>query len=180
MFKPQKQSVLRLEWFCVVCTVMKMKRCVCMWSQVTGSGANRGCCGGCWSWRRWEEAVKLVTSTPAATAAVQQWFKHSELHRHRLTLVSSYQRPEDGRGHAPSGKSSGRLDQEVEATPADILRFTMATEAVVSVGTNTEEGEENSELSERLGQLEKEKAELQELLSNKEWVNGNMTTFNRC
>lgn len=97
----------------------------------------------------------------------------AELH-HRLTPVFSYQRPEDGRRPAPSGKSSGRLDQEVEATPAEILRFTMATEAVVSVGTNTEEGEEDSDLRERLSQSEKERAELQEMLSSKEYVNSNM------
>lgn len=52
--------------------------------------------------------------------------------------------------------------------PTEILGFTMATEAVVSVGTNTEEGEEVSELRERLSQLEKERAELQETLSSKE------------
>lgn len=60
------------------------------------------------------------------------------------------------------------MEQEVQATPTEILGFTMATEAVVSVGTNTEEGEEVSELRERLGQLEKERAELQETLSSKE------------
>lgn len=62
----------------------------------------------------------------------------------------------------------------MEATPAEILRFTMATEAGVSVGTNTEEGEEDSDLRERLSQLEKERAELQEMLSSKEYVNSNM------
>lgn len=32
------------------------KVCVCV-AQVTESGVNRGCWGGCWRWRRWEKAV---------------------------------------------------------------------------------------------------------------------------
>lgn len=60
------------------------------------------------------------------------------------------------------------MDQEVQATPNVIPGFTMATEAVVSVGTCTEEGEEVSELRERLSQLEEERAGLQETLTSKE------------
>lgn len=88
--------------------------------------------------------------------------------RHKPTPLSSYQRLEDNRRHAQSAKSSGRVDQEVQAAPTDIVGFTMATEAVVSVGTNTEEREEVSDLRQRLSQLEKERTELQETLSRKE------------
>lgn len=52
--------------------------------------------------------------------------------------------------------------------PTEILGFTMATEAVVSVGTMTEEGEGISDVRERLSQSEEERAELQETLSSKE------------
>lgn len=52
--------------------------------------------------------------------------------------------------------------------PTEIPGFTMATEAMVSVGTMTEEGEENSDLRECLSQLEGERASLQEMLSSKE------------
>lgn len=85
-----------------------------------------------------------------------------------LTPVSSYQRLEDSRRHAQTAKSRSRLDQEAQATPTEILGFTMATEAMVSVGSMTEEGEENLELRERLSQLEGERAGLQEMLSSKE------------
>lgn len=52
--------------------------------------------------------------------------------------------------------------------PTEIPGFTMATEAMVSVGTMTEEGEEHSDLRECLSQLEGERAGLQEMLSSKE------------
>lgn len=60
------------------------------------------------------------------------------------------------------------MDREVQATLAEIPGAAVATEAVVSVGTVTEEGEEPSGLRERLGQWEKERAELQEKLSSRE------------
>lgn len=60
------------------------------------------------------------------------------------------------------------MDQEVQATPTESLGFTMATEAVVSVGTITEEGEEGFDLRERFSLLEKERVELQDTLSSKE------------
>lgn len=94
----------------------------------------------------------------------------SQLH-HRLTPLFSRQRLQDSRRHAPPEKSTGRLDREVQTTPTDILGFTMATEAVVSVGTMTEEEEEEEEVSdlrERLSQSEKENVELQETLTSKE------------
>lgn len=60
------------------------------------------------------------------------------------------------------------MDQEVQATPTEILGFTIATEAAVSVGTMTEEGEDISELRKRLTQLEEEGVELQKTLSSRE------------
>lgn len=90
-----------------------------------------------------------------------------QLHQ-KLSLISTNQRLKDSRRHALAANSSGRLDQGVQATPTDIQGFTMATEAVVSVGTITEDGEETSDLRGRLSQVEKEKVELQEKLSSKE------------
>lgn len=80
------------------------------------------------------------------------------------TPLSSCQRLEDSRRHAHSAKRRGRLEQEVQTVPIEIA---MATEAGVSVGTMTEEVEESSGLKERLSQLEKGRAELQETLSHK-------------
>ncbi|XP_070780262.1 IQ domain-containing protein E [Enoplosus armatus] len=108
---------------------------------------------------------ELDTDSPAGgIKGYREWSKQRLLRR----LLEVEKRLDDSRRHAQSAKNSGRLDQEVQATPADILGFTMATEAVVSVGTITEEGEEVSDLREGLGQLEKEKVELQETLSSKD------------
>ncbi|GAA6221643.1 IQ domain-containing protein E [Lates japonicus] len=108
---------------------------------------------------------ELNTDSPAGgIKGYRDWSKQRLLRR----LLEVEKRLEDGRRHAQSAKSSVRLDQEVQATPAEILGFTMATEAVVSVGTITEEGEEVSDLRERLSQLEKERVELQETLSSKD------------
>ena len=60
------------------------------------------------------------------------------------------------------------MDQEVQATLTEVLGITMATKAVVSVGTITEEREAVSDLIERFSRLEKERVELQETLSSKE------------
>lgn len=62
------------------------------------------------------------------------------------------------------------MEQEVQTVSTEIQGFTMATEAVVSVGTMTEEVEESTGLKELLNQLEKGRAELQETLSHKEWA----------
>uniref|UniRef100_A0A8C2W8G2 IQ domain-containing protein E n=2 Tax=Cyclopterus lumpus TaxID=8103 RepID=A0A8C2W8G2_CYCLU len=108
---------------------------------------------------------ELDTDGPAGgIKGYREWSKQRLLRR----LLEVEKRLEDGRGHAQSAKRNGRLDREVQATPTEILGFTMATEAAVSVGTNTEEGEELSGLRGRLGQLEKEGAELQERLSSKD------------
>ncbi|XP_070683993.1 IQ domain-containing protein E [Pempheris klunzingeri] len=108
---------------------------------------------------------ELNTDNPAGgLKGYREWSKQRLLRR----LLEVERRLEDSRRHAQSAQSCGRLDQEVQATPAEILGFTMATEAGVSVGTMTEEREEVSDLRERLGQLETERAELQERLSSKD------------
>lgn len=50
--------------------------------------------------------------------------------------------------------------------PTEVPGFPLATDAVVSRGTVTEQKREVSALRERLGQLEEERAELQERLSS--------------
>ncbi|XP_022064628.2 IQ domain-containing protein E [Acanthochromis polyacanthus] len=108
---------------------------------------------------------ELNTDGPAGgIKGYREWSKQRLLRR----LLEVEKRLEDSRRHAQSVKSSSRLDQEVQATLAEIPGFTMATEAVVSVGTGTEEEEEASDLREHLNQLEKERAELQEMLSRKD------------
>ncbi|XP_029996979.1 IQ domain-containing protein E isoform X2 [Sphaeramia orbicularis] len=111
---------------------------------------------------------ELNTDSPAGgIKGYREWSKQRLLRR-----LLELEKLEDGRRHAHSRKSSGRLDKEAQTTTTEILDvtqgFTMATEAVVSVGTNTEEVEEVSALSSRLSQLEKEGEELQETLSKKD------------
>ncbi|XP_062242925.1 IQ domain-containing protein E [Platichthys flesus] len=109
---------------------------------------------------------ELNTDSPAGgVKGYSEWSKQRLLRR----LLELEKRLHDTRGHTQPANSSIRLDQEVQATPADIPGFTMATEAVVSVGTMTEEEEEEfSDLRENLGQLEKEKFELHESLTSKD------------
>ncbi|XP_040000712.1 IQ domain-containing protein E isoform X2 [Xiphias gladius] len=108
---------------------------------------------------------ELNTDSPAeGIKGYREWSKQRLLRR----LLEVEKRPEDSRRHAHPAERSCRLDREIQATPTEILGFAMATEAVVSVGTITEEGEEVSDLRERLSQLEKERVELQEMLSSKE------------
>ncbi|TKS68526.1 IQ domain-containing protein E [Collichthys lucidus] len=108
---------------------------------------------------------ELNTDSPAGgIKGYREWSKQRLLRR----LLEVEKRLEDSRRHAQSAKSSGRLDQEVQATPTEGPGFTMATEAVVSVGTITEEGEKGFDLRERFSQLEKERAELQDTLSSKD------------
>ncbi|XP_076583788.1 IQ domain-containing protein E [Chaetodon auriga] len=108
---------------------------------------------------------ELNTDNPAGgIKGYREWSKQRLLRR----LLDVEKRLENSRRHAQSAKSIGRLDQEVQAMPTEIVGFTMATEAGVSVGTNTEDGEDVSDLTERLSQLEKERAELQETLSGKD------------
>ncbi|XP_029360957.1 IQ domain-containing protein E isoform X2 [Echeneis naucrates] len=108
---------------------------------------------------------ELNTDSPAGgLKGYREWSKQRLLRR----LLEVEKRSDDSRRHTHSAKSSSRLDQEVQATPTEIFRFTMATEAVVSVGTITEEWEEDTDLRERLSQLEMERVELQEMLSRKD------------
>ncbi|XP_041640378.1 IQ domain-containing protein E isoform X2 [Cheilinus undulatus] len=108
---------------------------------------------------------ELNTDSPAGgVKGYREWSKQRLLRR----LLEVEKRLEDSKRHPQSPKSHSRLDQEVQATPEEILGFTIATEAVVSVGIMTEEWEEVSYLRERLSQLEKERADLEEKLSNKD------------
>ncbi|CAJ1054025.1 IQ domain-containing protein E isoform X2 [Xyrichtys novacula] len=108
---------------------------------------------------------ELDTDTPAGGAkGYREWSKQRLLRR----LLEVEKRLEDRRRRTQSPKSSSRLDQEVQATPTEILGFAMATEAVASVGTMTVERVEDSDMRERLSQSEKEGAELEEKLSCKE------------
>uniref|UniRef100_A0A667WX92 IQ motif containing E n=1 Tax=Myripristis murdjan TaxID=586833 RepID=A0A667WX92_9TELE len=109
-----------------------------------------------------------IDSPVGGIKGYREWSKQRLLRR----LLEVEKRLEDTRRHALSAKSSSQLDQEVQTTAAEILEVTrgvsMATEAVVSVGTTTEEGEEVSALRGRVSQLEKEKVELQETLTSKD------------
>ncbi|KAM4584526.1 IQ domain-containing protein E isoform 2-T2 [Odontesthes bonariensis] len=108
---------------------------------------------------------ELNTDSPAGgLKGYREWSKQRLLRR----LLEVEKRLEDSRRRTQSAKSSGRLDQEVQATLTEVLGVTMATKAAVSVGTITEEREEVSDLIERLGHLEKERVELQETLSGKD------------
>ncbi|KAM7419650.1 hypothetical protein PAMA_016645 [Pampus argenteus] len=112
---------------------------------------------------------ELNTESPAGgIKGYRDWSKQRLLRR----LFEVEKRLEDSRKHAHRAKDGGRLDQEVQVTPTEILEVAqgvaVATEAVVSVGTITEEGEEFSDLRGRLSQLETERAELQETLSSKD------------
>ncbi|KAM7394571.1 hypothetical protein PAMP_021362 [Pampus punctatissimus] len=112
---------------------------------------------------------ELSTESPAGgIKGYRDWSKQRLLRR----LFEVEKRLEDSRKHAHRAKDGGRLDQEVQVTPTEILEVAqgvaVATEAVVSVGTITEEGEELYDLRGRLSKLETERAELQETLSSKD------------
>ncbi|KAM3623206.1 uncharacterized protein V6R79_008430 [Siganus canaliculatus] len=102
---------------------------------------------------------ELDTGSPAGLRGYRDWSRQRLLRRLLELEQLTNQRPQDGRGHAHSGQGSGRPDPEV---------VTVATEAMVSVGTATEGEEELPDLRERLSQLEEERAELQELLLSRE------------
>ncbi|XP_034043333.1 IQ domain-containing protein E [Thalassophryne amazonica] len=112
---------------------------------------------------------ELNTDSPAGgIKGYREWSKQRLLRR----LLEVEKRLEDSRRHAHSAKPSRRVDQEVQAILTEWLdgtkRFSIATEAVVSVGTNTEEEEEISALRHHLSQLEEERVELQEMLLSKD------------
>ncbi|XP_035993319.1 IQ domain-containing protein E isoform X3 [Fundulus heteroclitus] len=106
---------------------------------------------------------ELDTDSPGAgIKGYREWSRQRLLRR----LLELERRLEDSRRHTHSAKSSIPLDKELQSPPTEAPGFTMATEAVVSVGTNTEQEKELSALREHLGQLEEERAELQERLTN--------------
>ncbi|XP_030591822.1 IQ domain-containing protein E isoform X2 [Archocentrus centrarchus] len=108
---------------------------------------------------------ELNTDSPAGGVKdYREWSKQRLLRR----LLEVEKRLEGSRRHSQSQKSTIQLDKEVQTTPIESLGFTMATEAVVSVGTLTEERDDVFELRERLSQLEEEKMALEELLSSKD------------
>lgn len=92
-------------------------------------------------------------------------------HTHTHTFLPPAQRLQDRR-HTHRADGCSQFDQEVQTTPTEILHvtpgFAMATKAVVSVGTVTEEADEVFDLRESVSQLEAERVELQERLARKE------------
>ncbi|XP_037545752.1 IQ domain-containing protein E [Nematolebias whitei] len=108
---------------------------------------------------------ELSTDSPAGgIKGYREWSKQRLLRR----LLEVEKRLQDSRRHTQAVKSSsGRLEKEVQATLAGALGVSVATETVVSMGV-TEEAEEITSLREHLSQSEKERAELQEMLSSKD------------
>ncbi|XP_068177432.1 IQ domain-containing protein E [Antennarius striatus] len=108
---------------------------------------------------------ELDTGPPAGgIKGYREWSKQRLLRR----LLEVEKRLEDSRKHTHSAKSSSQSDRGTQTVPTEILRSTMATEAVVSVGTITEGWEEATHLRERLSRLEEERAELEETLRSKD------------
>lgn len=112
---------------------------------------------------------ELNTDSPAeGVKGYREWSKQRLLRR----LLELEKRIEDRKRNTHSQKTTSRLDQEVQTPASEILIgmqcFTMATEAMVSVGTVTEGGEEESALRSNLSQLEREKAELHKTLKSRD------------
>ncbi|XP_061576045.1 IQ domain-containing protein E isoform X2 [Cololabis saira] len=108
---------------------------------------------------------ELNTDSPAAgIKGYREWSKQRLLRR----LLMVEKKFEDSSRNTQPAKNSIRLDKEIQATLTEFPGFTMATEAVVSVGIVTEEWKEVSDLRERLSQWEEERAGLQESLSSKD------------
>ncbi|XP_035769555.1 IQ domain-containing protein E [Neolamprologus brichardi] len=111
-----------------------------------------------------QRILKLEQQCREKENALREWSKQRLLRR----LLEVEKRLEDSKRHAQSPKNTILLDKEVQTTLTESLAFTMATEAVVSGGTLTDEREEVSELRERSSQLEEEKMALEELLSSRD------------
>ncbi|XP_043971106.1 IQ domain-containing protein E isoform X1 [Gambusia affinis] len=106
---------------------------------------------------------ELNTDDPAAgIKGYREWSRQRLLRR----LLEVDRRLESSRRHAQSVKSRATFNEEAPAMPTEVPGFPLATDAVVSRGTVTEQKREVSALRERLGQLEEERAELQERLSS--------------
>ncbi|XP_024914483.1 IQ domain-containing protein E isoform X2 [Cynoglossus semilaevis] len=109
---------------------------------------------------------ELDTDGPAGgLKGYREWSKQRLLRR----LLEVEKRRGGSKRHAQSERSPSQLDVGVQATPTDCPGFTIATEAEVSVGA-TAEGEKDAvaKLRQRLSQLEKERAELQQTLTSKD------------
>ncbi|KAM8842626.1 IQ domain-containing protein E isoform 2-T4 [Synchiropus picturatus] len=109
---------------------------------------------------------ELDTASPAeGSKGYREWSKQRVLRR----LLEVEKRLADARRHAPCSESGSRLDREVQTSANENQdRLAMATEAGVSVGTQTEEDDEVDVLRERVSQLEAQKVTLQDRLSAKE------------
>ncbi|XP_027872093.1 IQ domain-containing protein E isoform X1 [Xiphophorus couchianus] len=106
---------------------------------------------------------ELNTDDPAAgIKGYREWSRQRLLRR----LLEVDRRLESSRRHAQSVKSRATFNKEAQAMPTEVPGFPLAIDAVVSMGTVTEQKREVSALRERLGQLEEERAELQENLSS--------------
>ncbi|KAM8842623.1 IQ domain-containing protein E isoform 1-T3 [Synchiropus picturatus] len=109
---------------------------------------------------------ELDTASPAeGSKGYREWSKQRVLRR----LLEVEKRLADARRHAPCSESGSRLDREVQTSANENQdRLAMATEAGVSVGTQTEEDDEVDVLRERVSQLEAQKVTLQDRLSAKD------------
>ncbi|KAM9792298.1 IQ domain-containing protein E [Neosynchiropus ocellatus] len=109
---------------------------------------------------------ELDTESPAeGSKGYREWSKQRVLRR----LLEVEKRLADARRHAPCSKSGSRLDRGVQTSASEKLdRLAMATEAGVSVGTQTEEDDEVDVWRERVSQLEAQKVTLQDRLSEKD------------
>uniref|UniRef100_A0A8C6SLF6 IQ domain-containing protein E n=1 Tax=Neogobius melanostomus TaxID=47308 RepID=A0A8C6SLF6_9GOBI len=117
--------------------------------------------------QRLSEELSTVPPT-AGLAGYKDWSKKRLLRR----VLELERRLEDKRRPAPSEKRGMRLDRGVQTSASDMPDSTqplaMATEARISVATMTAEAEEESALRGRLSQWERERAELQEALRERE------------
>ncbi|XP_054912377.1 IQ domain-containing protein E isoform X2 [Poeciliopsis prolifica] len=106
---------------------------------------------------------ELNTDDPAAgIKGYREWSRQRLLRR----LLEVDRRLESSRRHAQSVKSRATFNEEAPAMPTEVPGLPLATDAEVSMGTVTEQKGEVYALRERLGQLEEERAELQERLSS--------------
>ncbi|XP_008402709.1 IQ domain-containing protein E isoform X2 [Poecilia reticulata] len=107
---------------------------------------------------------ELNTDDPAAgIKGYREWSRQRLLRR----LLEVERRLESSRRHTQSVKSRATFNEQAQTVPAEVPGFPLATDAVVSMGTVTEQKREVSALRERLSQLDEERVELQERLSSK-------------
>ncbi|KAK1886283.1 IQ domain containing protein E [Dissostichus eleginoides] len=122
------------------------------------------------------EAAEKSSRTESKCSQRQQKVLSSTVHRLSENLKQLQQENTALREELDTDSPAGGIKGYREWSKQRLLRRLLEVEkrledsrkAVVSVGTSTEAGEEVSEMRERLGQSEKEQAELQERLSNKD------------